>query len=1063
MNLKCSSVFFISCICVFATAQISPPRMVRMPDIHENKICFVAEGDIWIGDLNTHQAYRATSHENEESSPKFSPDGSRLAFTASYDGGNDVYVMPVSGGMPKRITYDPTGAEMVDWTPDGKSILFRSSRLGPGFYTRLFLVNANGGLPKPLPMEKASRGSFSPDGKKLAYTKIPRENDSWKRYKGGQAQGIWIANLSENSFRRINKEIGYEEFPIWVGTNIYYVSEKDGSANLWQYETLANKSKRITSHEEYDVRFPSSDGNRVIYQWGQDLFIFDPTTQKEFKIAMSITSDKIHARPYVTKGQIGEFDLSPNGKAIVSEFRGQLYRLPVGEGVIQNLFAESGVRAKQPIWSPDGKSVAFISDSGGEENIWLLSLNSEFDLRRLTNQSKLFISNLMWSPDSSKIMFKDNSETLSWVDVNTGRVSKIANGYYQGIFGMGFSPDSKWIAYASGRNNFSTCVWIYNISSGKSEKVTSDVLRVDSAAWDPDGKYFYYIAATAISPEWDGFDFQLNISKTMKIYALPLTSKVGTPMPIGEDEGTVTKDENDKTVAIDFGDIKERVVELPLDGSDYRNIGAISGGVIYLNEGELLKFSFEDKEESSLAKGVSGYVLTPDSKKIAIRTSRGVQVGQAGSPIGPGAISVDTADWIATINPEMEWKQMLNEAWRIQRDTFYDPMHHGMDWDAIGKRYEKLLPAVGTRQDLSRVIAEMIAEMNVSHQFVGGGTITRRPPQQPLMGHLGALLEWNSDAGLYQFTKIYKGDDYDLEARSPLLTPGNNVKVGDFLIAVNGRKLKLSEDPNASLVGLGGKIVSLEIASNSSPKTTRKILIRAMGSDGGSRYLDWVTSNREYVKKNGGDNLAYIHIPDMGESGMKEFAKEFYANLDKDGFVIDVRDNSGGIISGMILERFRRIIFEYDQARYTAPMPYHRTGFLSKLVLICNEGTSSDGEYFSTGWRQMNLGPSVGMRTWGGYAAVGGFQLLDGGFVSCPQQGSFSPDGKWLPDGEGFTPDFLVTDDPNAFVNGRDLQLDKAIELLKEQIKKDPPKWPKRQVPPSKDKAFQPNKSGGKM
>lgn len=1065
MTRRISVTTLLLFLCGACFAQISPPRMIQMPDIHGDKVVFVAEGDIWLGDLVSKQAYRATTHEGEETSPKFSPDGTEIAFSASYDGGRDVYVMPVRGGIPRRVTFDPAGAEMVDWTPDGSSILFRSSRCGPGFYTQLFLVDVDGGLPRVLPMEKASRGSFSSDGKKLAYTKIPRENNSWKRYRGGQAQGIWIANLTENSFRRINNETVYEEYPVWLGDSIYYISEKDGSANVWEYDSAKNKCVRVTSHKEYDARFPSTDGKRIIYQWGQDLFVYDPIKKTDNRVELSLTSDKIHARPYLTKGQIGSFELGPTGKRIVSEFRGQVFSLPVTEGEIHTIYSIPGVRAKEPTWSPDGKWIAIVSDANGEENIWLAPSSGRGEPKQLTSSSKAFISGLVWSPDSSKIMFVDTTQKLRMVEVLTGRTSEIATGYYQGVITYDFSPDSKWIAYIEGLNNFSTCIWLYNIGEKKATRVSSKVVRASDIAWDPDGKYLYYLAQTSIDPQWDGFDFQLNIKDTTKIFAIPLAIETGTPMPISNEEETTEepeeKSEENKVTKIDLDDIGNRAIELPVSGSNYSALSALSGEVLYLDDGVLFSFNFAGKEESQIAKGVNAYSISADRKRLAIKTSQGVLVGDAGAPIGPNSDEVDASDWVVTINPELEWKQMLNEAWRVQRDTFYDENHHGMNWDEVGARYEKMVPAIGTRQDLNRIIGEMIGEMNVSHEFVGGGSTLRKAPAQPGMGALGAELKWDEKAGAYQFSKIFRGDDYDLEARSPLLTPGNGIKVGDYIFSINGKELTKSKDPNSALVGLAGKIITVEVGSTPEKDSARSVRIRAMGNDEPSRYLDWVTSNREYVRKNGGDNLAYIHIPDMGEAGMKEFAKEFYANLDKDGFIIDVRDNQGGIISGMILERFKRVIFEYDQSRHNAPQPYHRTGFLSKLVLICNEGTSSDGEYFSTGWRQMNLGPSVGMRTWGGYMAVGGFSLVDGGFVSCPQQGSFSPEGKWLPDGTGFMPDFEVIDDPNAFVKGRDLQLDKALDLLKAQIRKDPPKWPKRMIPPSQEKAFPPNKGGG--
>jgi tricorn protease len=528
-----------------------------------------------------------------------------------------------------------------------------------------------------------------------------------------------------------------------------------------------------------------------------------------------------------------------------------------------------------------------------------------------------------------------------------------------------------------------------------------------------------------------------------------------TPLPIKPPE-----------VKMDLDGIGQRLMEVPVLGSNYRALTALPGKIVYLaSDGapglggtvKLKAYDLAAKKEIELGTGISGYALSADNKKMAVRTPSGIQVVDAGMPLTPGKM-VDLSAFRVDVEPEKEWKQIFEEAWRNHRDTFYDPNLHGQDWEAVRRKYEALLPTLGDRSDLNLLISEMQGELNVSHEFNGGGFERRISPFASSIGALGADLTYDTAAKAYKITRILPGDGFDLNARSPLLAPGLKVKPGQYVLTIDGRPLPTEEDPSALLQDKGGKAITLQVNDKPTLEGARLIRIKAMANDSRARYYAWVQKCRDYVTTNGGANLGYLHLPDMGNNGITEFTKHFYANLDKDGLIIDVRYNQGGIVSGQILERLRRVIFEYDQSRYGKPVPYHYTAYPGRVVILCNEWTSSDGEYFCTGARYMKLGPVVGTRTWGGYMAVGGFQTIDGGSVSTPQAGSFTPEGKWLPDGYGFTPDFLVDDDPNAFVAGRDPQLDKALELLKAEIKRNPPYFATTIPPPSKEKAFAPNR-----
>jgi tricorn protease len=1081
---------------VVAGAQIAPARMVRTPDIHGDRIVFSAEGDLWLGTLSGGVAWRLTTHEGTETNPRFSPDGKQIAFTGSYDGGQDVYVMPVEGGAPRRLTFDPTGAEVAGWTPDGAKILFRSRRFVPMVGPRLYLVAATGGVPEVLPMEKAAQGSFSSDGTKLAFCRLAMENHHWKRYRGGEANHIWIADLDKKTFRRTNDDTINEQYPVWLGSQIFYVSEKDGTANLWKYDTKTSKASRITSHETYDVKAPSSDGKKIIYQWGNGLWIYDPQTGKDQEVKLSLASDRIHARPHTVQGAVASLDLGPTGKRLVVEGRGQIFTLPAEKGDVRVIASAVGTRAKSPVWSPDGKSIAFISDRNGEENLWLAPASGTGEARQLTSESKLHLNGPEWSPDSKLIAFGDSSLALWLINAETKQKTLVARSEHGQIGGYSFSPDGKWMAYSRNEGIFVESLYLYNIANSKATRLTFPPTRDHHPVFDPSGKYLYFLSERSVTPQWDGFDFQMDFDKTTKVYLLSLAADTASPLPVESDEepgadgkpadaakptdakpADAVKPADAKPsdpakpaaapklpdMKVDMEGISSRIMEIPIPAAKYRQLGAVTGKILYLVSGEagpatLKAFDFTTKKEVDLAAGVMAYSLSNDRKKIVVQGVGGPQVADAGVPIPPTSPKVDLTAWRVEVKPELEWKQIFMEAWRNHRDSFYDPNLHGMDWNAVRAKYEALLPAVGARSELNEIIGDMQGEMNVSHEFNGGGYTRRQQLPSPGIGALGAELTYDSNSKAYKFARIFTGDGFDFTARSPLLAPGLKVKEGDYLLAINGQTLKADEEPSAELLEQSGKLVTLLVNDKPVTEGARTIRIKAMLSEARTRYYDWVSRCRDYVTKNGGSNIGYLHLPDMSMDGITEFTKQFYANLDKDGLVIDVRYNGGGIVSGQILERLRRVIFEYDQARYGAPEPYHRTAYIGRTVVLCNEHSGSDAEYFCTGYRYMKLGPTVGTRTWGGFMAVGGIGAIDGGFISTPVQGSFTPEGKWLPDGYGFNPDYVVDEDPNAFVAGKDPQLDKALELLKAEIKSNPPKWPKRLDPPSKEKAFGPNK-----
>ncbi len=1062
-----------------ATAQITPPRMVRSPDIHGDRVVFSAEGNLWLGSLSKGTAERITSDQGVQVNPRFSPDGNWIAFTAGYDGGEEVYVMSVEGGAPRRLTFDPARAEAVAWTPDGKSILFRSWRASGTGSPRLYLVPVEGGPPKPLPMEKGADATFSPDGTRLAYTRDALITHRWKRYHGGLADSIWVADLKAKRFHRIDSDTVNEQYPVWVGDSIYYISERDGTANLWRFDTKSGSHKRLTSKNVYDVLEPSSDGKKIIYEYGNDLWTYDIASGKEQQVKLSIVSDMIHARPYNTPGVLSGMSVGPTGKRVIVLGRGQLYSAPADSGDIRPIANALGSRSKDPAWSPDGKWVAFVSDRSGEENLWLAPAGGDGDARQVTGEARTLVDDPVWSPDSKSILYRDFSNAFYLLDPITGTKTAIDRSDYNSITDYQYSPDNKWIAYSKQTGILTRSIYLYDIAKKKSTQVTFAPTVDSGPVFDPSGKFLFFVSNRNLVAKPDDFDFQMDFLNTGKVYAAVLPKDAAGPIADSNDEepGSLPPapkpadakpakkeedgDDKPKDLVVDFDHLSDRIVELPVAPGNISNLHALAGSLLYQTGGDdgqtLHSFEFKTKKENVLASGIQGYEVAADNKKMALITGGGIQIVDAGSVAG-GEGRVDLSSWFVRVDPPSEWRQEFLQAWRQHRDVFYDPNLHGQDWEAVRKKYEALLPAVGSRSELNEVIGNMQGEMNVSHEFVGGGQDRPSAPRMPGVASLGIDLAWDEPAKAYKIGHILRGDGFDASAKSPLSAPGLGVAEGDYLLAIDGQTLKPGHDPNELLVGQANRTLRLLVNTKPTAEGAKTIRAKAMASDRRARYYDWVGFNRSYVTKFGGSNIGYVHLPDMENDGMQEFTKQFYGNLDKDGMVIDVRYNRGGNTSGQVLERLRRVIFEFDQGRFGAPMPYHPMAFLGHLVVLCNEGTSSDGEYFCTGFRYEKLGPTVGTRTWGGFMAVGSFSTIDGGMVSTPVMGSFSPDGKWLPDGTGFTPDYQIEDDPNAFVAGRDPQLDKALCLLKDAIAADPPKWPKRLPPPSKEKAFGPNR-----
>ena len=1045
-----SSVFVLALCAASAWGQLTPARIPQTPDIHGDMIAFETEGDIFVGNLKTGEASRLTSWTGQETRPKFSHDGTQIAFTGTYDGRQEVYVIDVSGGIPKRLTYDPAGASIVDWMPDGKHFIFRSTRLSGQGDLRLFVGDLNGGgIPQPMPMPMAAQGSINPAGNLVAYTRIPLENHWWRHYKGGMANDIYLYNSTANTFSQITTDPINEQYPVFCGDRLFFVSEKAGTANLVEHKFKTGKEMAVTNYTTYDVQSPASDGKRIIFRMGLDLYVWDPAKPEVQKVSLKVASDMIHARAHTLAGSMGRFSLGPSGTRVLVEDRGQIFSAPSESGDIRPVASWPGSRNQMGQWSPNGKTIAFVSDKSDEENVWLTPAAGG-EAHQLTRMSKMGIGGIQWSPDSKKIMLADNSTTLWLIDATTGLTEKIAQDEYGAPFSFSMSQDSRLITYVKADAFNQSSIWIYDTVTKKHTRITKAPFKDANPVFDRSGEYLYFLGDRNVGMNWDAFDFQMDADPPTKIMMVALTADAVNPFAEKVDEEGADKkpdSKEDKTLIYDLAGAADRVMNIPgVVGS----LGNLIGGdhqIWWNQDGNIMTWDMKKKKPAAIAEGVGGFELTADGKKIGAMVGGKLFVGDADSPLGGKPVNL--AGWRIPVEPVKEWRQILREGWRYIRDNFYDPQIHGANWPQVWSDLSAQLPAVADREDLNDLIGQMQGSVRVSHMFHGGGynQITA-PAGAPGFGMLGCDYEW-AGGGL-KITRLFRGDGFEDGVTSPLLAAPASAREGEYIVALDGVAITANVDPLRLLESKGGQLVRVRLNSKPGMEGSREVWIRAMKSDGMARYYDWVNWNRDYVTSKGGVNLAYIHLPDMQEAGMAELTKHLYANLDKDGLVLDVRYNGGGITSGMVLERLRRVIFEYDQARFGAPVPYHRMGFNSKVIIVCNEMTGSDGEYFSTGFRMMKLGTSVGKRTWGGFMAVGGVGLIDGGFMSCPVQGSFPPGGDWLPDGFGFKPDHEVDIDPVSFNKGRDPQLDKAIELIKSEIKRDPPKRPLRPKPVSK-------------
>jgi tricorn protease len=1068
-------IFMLSAIGAFA--QSDKPTMFRQPALSKDKIVFVYAGDLWIVGREGGAAERLTTGTGNETSPIFSPDGTMIAFTGEYDGNVDIYVVPATGGVPKRLTYHPGQDSLAGWTPDGKNILFVSQRdVASARYAQLYTIPVSGGFPTQVPLPMGFEGSYSADASQLAYVPIPRSFNNWKRYRGGTATPIWIANLSDSSVEKVPRTDSNDFNPMWVGNKVYFLSDRNGTVTLFAYDTQAKKVSQLITNTGLDMKSASATADAIIYEQFGSINLYDLKSGKAKKVNITLNGDLPFVRTRFEKvaSRISNATISPTGARAIFEARGEIISVPAEKGDARNLTNSSGVAERDPAWSPDGKWIAYLSDESGEYALHLRDQKGEGEVKKIQLPPSFYYSPT-WAPDSKKIALFDKKLQLWYVDIEKGTPTKIdATLAGAGTLDPAWSPDSKWVAYAKTLKSWIRAIFVYNIEEAKSYQVTDGLSDARFPAFDKNGKYLYFTASTDTVNTSAGLDMSsYPFRPTRNVYVCVLRKDLPSPLAPESDEEKVQEEKPAEMpkppakpepvkVSIDFEKIGQRILALPIPNRSYVGLGVGKANTIYLLEvsqapgtqgATVHKYDFDKRKFDKVLDGVSSFEISANGEKALYRQGPNWLIAATatlGAPLPPGAPGgpnlLRVAEMEVQVDPIAEWKQMYREVWRIERDFFYAPNYHGLDLKEAEKKYEPYLNALAHRADLNYLFGEMLGELTVGHLYVQGGD-TPNPSRVP-----GGLLgcDYKIENGRYRFAKIYDGENWNPQLRAPLTQPGVNVKEGEYLLAVNGRNVTSNDNLYQYFESTSGKQLVIKVGPNPEGSNSREVTVVPIGNESGLRNLAWIEDNRRKVDQMSGGKLAYVWLPDTGNGGFTNFNRYYFAQLDKEGAVIDERFNSGGSAADYIVDFLRKPIMNYWAVRegMEATTPF---GVINgPKVMLTNEYAGSGGDLMPWLFRQNKIGPLIGKRTWGGLVGIGGYpNLVDGGSVTAPHFAFYTAEGKWDVENIGVAPDIEVDLDPKAWRQGHDVQLEKAVEVALDMWKKNPPKRPERPAYPN--------------
>ena len=1068
---------------VFAQDQA---RLLRFPAIHKDQIVFTYAGDLYSVASSGGVARKLTNHDGFEMFARFSPDGKYIAFTGQYDGNTEVYLMPATGGIPQRLTHTATldrddvsdrmgpNNIVMAWKNDGSSIIFRSRmRSFNSFNGRLYSVPKAGGLAAELPLPRAGFCSFSPDDKKLAYNRIFREFRTWKRYRGGMADDIWIYNFKTKKIENITDDPAQDIIPMWSGKKIFFLSDRDDNKrmNLFVYDLDSKQTRQITHFTDFDIKFPSLGKNAIVFENGGYIYRLDIQNEKYEKVIVRIQEDLTGSRSEIISvaDNITNSEIAPNGKRALFGARGDVFTVPAKHGAIRNLTDSPGIHERNSKWSPNGRWIAYISDASGEDEIYIVPQDGSKSAKQITRNAETYKYRIEWSPDSKKILWADKRLRLRFVNVRSGKITEVDTSDKWEFRNYSWSPDSRWIVYVQSEVEMMNKIYLYSLRDKESYALTDGWYSASNPIFSSDGRFVFFTSDRDFNPIYSRTEWNHAYQDMSRIYLLTLSKSTDSPFKPKSDEVEIEQEEKAKKKAdakktdpnettkqpqqtekkkkeqnpkikVDIDGIKDRIAVLPTGVGSYRNLTSIGDFLYYNrrssrdNKSKLLMYNLKEQKETELG-DIGSFKISADQKKMLVASGGKYAIIDLPKSTIAMKDTLDLSGMEVYLDKKKQWAQIFNECWRQMREFFYVPNMHGVDWQAMHERYEPLVEYVNHRADLTYIIGEMIGELNAGHTYVGGGDFPK--PKRIPMGLLGAEIQRDSKSGYYRIEKILRGQNWNKVTRSPLTEIGVDANAGDYILAVNGKSTEKVSDIYELLINKAGKQITLKLNSKPARKGAREVVVVPTDSEENLYYYDWVQTNIKKVSDATDGKVGYIHVPDMGRRGLNEFVKYFYPQIRKKGLIIDVRGNGGGNVSPMLIERLRREIVMIDFGRNGAPEPDPSAMIYGPMVCLADEFSASDGDLFTYRFKIHKLGKVIGKRTWGGVVGIrGSLPLLDGGFLNKPEFSRYDVEGRnWIIEGHGVEPDIYVDNDPAKEYAGIDQQLNKAIEVILEELK----------------------------
>jgi tricorn protease len=1087
-NLICGGLL---CLISAIVASGQGTRLLRHPTVSRDSVAFEYAGDLWVVGRSGGQARRLTSTPGAEIDPYFSPDGSQIAFTATVAGNTDVYVVPTAGGDPKRLTYHPGLDRARGWTPDGRHVIFASVRDSSPqqAYFQLWSVSVDGGFPERLPMPRAFSASYSPDARRIAYDEITLaftpdwyEASMWRHYRGGRTHPVQVMNLANYSVEKLPWTDSNDSLPMWIGNTIYFLSDRNFTTNLFAYNESTKQVTQLTHHDDFDIMTASAGADAIVYEQAGYIYLVDAKTNKSQKLDIQVTGDLPWARPQFKKviSMIRNSALSPTGVRAAFEARGEIFTVPAEKGDYRNLTQSPGAHDRSPAWSPDGAQLAWLSDASGEYQLMLGDPLGLTTPKAIQLPSTAFFSAPAWSPDGTQILLQDNHRNLWLIEVPSGKATRLDTDNYPDpsrSFDAVWSPDSKWIAYSKNLPSRLRAIFIYSLAEKKSHQITDGMADSISPAFDASGKYLYFMASTNYGPstgwlEMSSIDRPVRraiylavLSATEPSPLLPETGDEPPPRPTPAEAATpppTPVPPRAVNVRIDFDRIGQRIIAVNIPPADYGNLTAGAAGTFYYTEPilttapvppslRLQRYDLKARAAAPFLEGIRSYSLSADKKKLLYQgsagggTTWGIVPTDRPAPVKVGDGPLNLAQLEMKVDPRAEWADIFRETWRIQREYFYDPKFHGNDWQAIYEKYRPLLTYVGHRTDLAYLIAMVGGELTVGHSYLtGAGDV---PGEDPVnVGLLGA--DFAIENGRYRIKKIYTGESWTPDLRSPLSAPGIQVNEGDYLLEVNGRQLVSPTNLYSMFEGTAGHQTLIRVGKNPSNEGSRVVTVIPVPNEDGLRTRAWIEDNRRLVDKLSNGKLAYVWLPNTAGPGYTYFTRYYYAQQDKEGAIIDERYNHGGQVADYIVNELDRKLMGYFAQRDGEPATSPIAGIYGPKVMIINESAGSGGDALPFMFHLRRLGPLVGKRTWGGLVGTLGFpSTIDGGGITAPNLAFYDLSGKWAVENEGVTPDIEVEYTPADVIKGHDPQLERAVQEAMKLLEQNPVKRVPRPAP----------------